>query len=1129
MAEIRGDKVVFRKEEIASLDDMPSCRAEDALIVHCPPPRRRHMLLLKGLVVFVAVAGLGLVGLFASIESGVFDRELARRAELALNGVMDGTFRAKVGGAALRFSSRMSLAIEARDVELVEAASGEHVTHTQSVRLVIDPLALLGGRLSIGGLEADGVEVDTALLQRGGSDLAALRVDELPAILESVFLRLDGAFHFLERTQTGDISLSKLTLRFPGDGKPVEVEVNDLLAARRGQGIVQLSGVASYGGDDIDFTVQGHAFEGRVAVLEAKLEGLDLGQLTVRTLPDGTIHDGLASEVEATITARRGEEDSAPVLSATVRGQPGQFYMDGDTQEFGGAEINLAYDFTKRSLEFVPSRAVFGDTVLPFTGAIIDRDQIEGPGKAGFALDFLFDGAVSGATEARPLPFNAKATGSFDPVLRELRADQLFVTSPQGNMAGSFLVRFRQGMSPEISFGGQVPEMTGEAVKQLWPFWVARKPREWAVANLFGGKIRNGVVSVFIPAGRMRFPPVPVQLDENELHIAFDVEHMRLDLPPDIPPVRDMDGHVDIRGEKTEVTVANGVSYFGSGRSVKVENSRFHIADAYLRPLSAEISLNVAGDAAAVLELSSFKPMNSLKDTDFRPEDFSGPVRAGVSARFGLLQSQSPPPPEWSARIDLQSVDVHRDIAGRRLAGAKGTIDVTPQAFKVEAKADVDGAPLDISYAQPLGKAGAQPALAVRGRLEKRDWLKLAPQLGGLVEGPLSFELSRVDEKKQTVAVDLSAASLSLPWIGWSKGAGVPAKGSFDLTVNGAENLIRNFQIGGDGFGAEGGMTFNKGGLVAADLSRVQLSPGDDFSATLRAVRGGHELSVNGRRIDARHVINKLKTDYEGEKSAGGDGDTGSFAVTLNVDRLAGFNDEELTGVSARYAMKAGTPSAIDFKGVTGSGQAIVSEMLNDGRGTISVTSGDAGAFARFIDLYKNMNGGLLNLRLAAMDAQSWSGSIDLRSFRLSNEQRLQSIVSTPAGQSGQSLNSAVKRDIDVSSAGFQRAFARIIARNGVLAVENGVLRGEQVGATFQGTVRDGRGNMDLTGTFMPAYGLNRLFAELPIIGTILGNGRDRGLIGITFRMTGKFTQPNLSVNPLSIIAPGVFRQIFEY
>ncbi|RYG94485.1 MAG: hypothetical protein EON58_16135, partial [Alphaproteobacteria bacterium] len=97
------------------------------------------------------------------------------------------------------------------------------------------------------------------------------------------------------------------------------------------------------------------------------------------------------------------------------------------------------------------------------------------------------------------------------------------------------------------------------------------------------------------------------------------------------------------------------------------------------------------------------------------------------------------------------------------------------------------------------------------------------------------------------------------------------------------------------------------------------------------------------------------------------------------------------------------------------------------------------------------------------------------------------------------------------------------------LSVANGIVRGEQIGATFQGMLRDARGSMDMTGTFMPAYGINRLFGELPLIGAILGNGRDRGLIGITFKLEGVFDKPKLTINPLSIIAPGVFRQIFEF
>ncbi len=62
---------------------------------------------------------------------------------------------------------------------------------------------------------------------------------------------------------------------------------------------------------------------------------------------------------------------------------------------------------------------------------------------------------------------------------------------------------------------------------------------------------------------------------------------------------------------------------------------------------------------------------------------------------------------------------------------------------------------------------------------------------------------------------------------------------------------------------------------------------------------------------------------------------------------------------------------------------------------------------------------------------------------------------------------------------------------------------------------------------FVTASSLANLFFCL--IGVLLGNGRDRGLIGVTFKLEGKASKPQLQVNPLSVIAPGIFRQIFEF
>jgi hypothetical protein len=284
---------------------------------------------------------------------------------------------------------------------------------------------------------------------------------------------------------------------------------------------------------------------------------------------------------------------------------------------------------------------------------------------------------------------------------------------------------------------------------------------------------------------------------------------------------------------------------------------------------------------------------------------------------------------------------------------------------------------------------------------------------------------------------------------------------------------------------------------------------------------------VSGASFDARSLVSKLKAPAT---KGTGSGDDVTLRIEGKIDRVLGFNGEALSGASVIYSARQGKTTALDFSAVTSNGQAVVAKLRRpEGFSEVSVTSSDAGALVRFIDLYKRLVGGLVNLKLNETPKGAWAGNLDLRSFQVDNEERLQSIVSTPTGSDGRSLNSAVKRNIDVSSARFQRAFARLYYNAGTLSVENGIVRGDQIGATFQGIVRDSNGQIDLTGTFMPAYGLNRLFGELPIIGAILGNGRDRGLLGITFKLTGAVEKPNLVINPLSIIAPGVFRQIFEF
>ena len=66
-----------------------------------------------------------------------------------------------------------------------------------------------------------------------------------------------------------------------------------------------------------------------------------------------------------------------------------------------------------------------------------------------------------------------------------------------------------------------------------------------------------------------------------------------------------------------------------------------------------------------------------------------------------------------------------------------------------------------------------------------------------------------------------------------------------------------------------------------------------------------------------------------------------------------------------------------------------------------------------------------------------------------------------------------------------------------------------------------------MTGTFVPAFAVNNLFSQVPVLGFFLGGAANEGLFAINFRISGSAASPTLSVNPLSAIAPGFLRKIF--
>jgi hypothetical protein len=93
------------------------------------------------------------------------------------------------------------------------------------------------------------------------------------------------------------------------------------------------------------------------------------------------------------------------------------------------------------------------------------------------------------------------------------------------------------------------------------------------------------------------------------------------------------------------------------------------------------------------------------------------------------------------------------------------------------------------------------------------------------------------------------------------------------------------------------------------------------------------------------------------------------------------------------------------------------------------------------------------------------------------------------------------------------------------MTIRDGVVRGPVVGATIDGQIDYTRDELRLHGTFVPLYGLNNMFGQIPIVGLFLGGGSNEGLVGITYEASGPTSSPRIAINPISAVAPGLLRK----
>jgi hypothetical protein len=294
------------------------------------------------------------------------------------------------------------------------------------------------------------------------------------------------------------------------------------------------------------------------------------------------------------------------------------------------------------------------------------------------------------------------------------------------------------------------------------------------------------------------------------------------------------------------------------------------------------------------------------------------------------------------------------------------------------------------------------------------------------------------------------------------------------------------------------------------------------------AIRGGRDasgvlsLSIDGKRLNAAEMIRKSIDEGFG----GGEART-PISLSARIDQVdfrggVSYRDAKLD--FARSSDGIDTLS-LNAKGETGKPLSIEMKAPADGDQLLSAKSDDIGALLGGLFAMSSVKGGYgeLDFKFApGVKNAPRAGMLEAHDIRVVKAPLLAKIFAAGSLTGLADLVNGEGIELQNARAGFS-------FENGVLRISEARATGPSVGITAAGAylLEEGR-TISLKGAVAPAYQVNSFLGKAPVIGDLFVNRKGEGLLALSYDVDGPVSEPRVTVNPLSALAPGVLRRMFE-
>jgi len=776
-----------------------------------------------------------------------------------------------------------------------------------------------------------------------------------------------------------------------------------------------------------------------------------------------------------------------------------------------------------------------------------DSKEIAAKGKAELALAWNDRalGMVSGnlqASEIRldtgwfPEPMRVSRLefeGGYDVKARLLTWQRAAIDADAFSSQLAGTVQFSDKASPALALNGTVNPLSLADALKFWPANVGADAREWIVANISQGRFGPFRVDANFPAGGLDQTPLP----DSVLTLSFPFDNVTARYINGMTPLTAARGEARLTGDAFHVLVA--AAAIGP---VAVTEGDVTIPDLHSRGVISHIKAHADARMTDILNLIDEEPLGYPKRFGINPATVAGRAGADLDVELPLLRDLTFD--QVKIGVQAKATDLALPIDNRKLERGMVSFVINNTSLTSQGTATLSTVPVTFKWTEDFTAPGVTTRVDLAGRLDDSSRATLGWSDPKFLTGPMPVTLAlsgrRFHFTDAALTADTTNAVLDIPALNVSKRAGSKSNATAQLRFGeGGAVTFNDIVVVGDSLIAKGVVALDSAGrFVNASFSELRAGTNDFAIDVAPLPANGLAVRIQGKSVDATHFFadtNKKLTPNAPPATETASELQNPLSLNLKADRVVFRENVAFHNVTLALSYAANeklTGFNLDAMG-TGKGKVTGRMDVVKGVRNLALDTDDAGAFIDSFMNFSSVRGGKLAARVnfpvdtsgaaaAKTPPPDYQGTVTLNNIMLTDQPFVARLFS--AGSLDGPLRLLQGQGIPLTSVNIP-----FNARGMLVTIREGRAAGPAIGATFEGNLDRKAEKIDVAGTLVPLYGLNSILGAVPILGDILISKKGEGIFGLTYAMKGNLNEPNLSVNPLSVLTPGIFRRIFEF